>query len=777
MKLQIDNLDGAGPRDYTAAIDAAATPRITRKLNEPAELRFSLLLGPDLVVPQRGSRVLLGRTNGQDVFTGYVTANPEYEFLGWRHDGPFYRFNVVALSDEVQLDEKRLPARSPFVARSAGDALRQLTEDALPGAFDTNAVQDLDVLPAYFPDPQLKWSEHAAAIATRARASYRAMNGELMFAPIGATSHALSESDAKFTQQGLALKPLASIVNDITVVGDIEPQDYVRDYFVGDGLTTRFRLSQNPFNIYNRTVFNEEYTDAGPNATRWRVTDPGGVVSISAGKLQIAGGNGVDGATTVQFVEQVELGGAWILQHGDVVFTAASSGVLGGLYLGPVTTANCIAGFRVSPSGADSQIQAVVGGAAVGVALTTVPGHHYVLTTRVYSATIFREEQAFHAAAHPAGNAAGGAQIGANVRLILEVHDIDPTNPATLVSPSVVLYDNVISGAPAFCSYVLVSSPGLHCAIAFTRFLQAIDVEVRTALPGQPYRTRLVGPLSTGGECNVYSGPTLDFFSKYVPALNEQIEVRYRGYGRAMARVTNPVSIAGETRGLNDGVHGAVRHLKAPPARTIVDCEHAALAILDDDAAAGWSGRYQTWSDFLPGGAQDVFPGDGLNINVPSRSAVLQAVITEVAIALRDLTEDHSEYEIQFVDAAASRLAFEFEAAKTTLALTMLPVAIAEVGTTTLSDLTGAAITDVSSTTATMDAGTSPGSGGGIEVRWSDTGWGPNNDQNLAGRFTSQTCTLPRLGKTQDYYLRQFDGSTPPKYSRYSAALHVDYPY
>ena len=63
------------------------------------------------------------------------------------------------------------------------------------------------------------------------------------------------------------------------------------------------------------------------------------------------------------------------------------------------------------------------------------------------------------------------------------------------------------------------------------------------------------------------------------------------------------------------------------------------------------------------------------------------------------------------------------------------------------------------------------------EVRWSDAGWGPNNDQNLAGRFTSQTFTLPRLGKTQDYYLRQFDGSTPPKYSRYSAALHVDYPY
>jgi hypothetical protein len=64
-----------------------------------------------------------------------------------------------------------------------------------------------------------------------------------------------------------------------------------------------------------------------------------------------------------------------------------------------------------------------------------------------------------------------------------------------------------------------------------------------------------------------------------------------------------------------------------------------------------------------------------------------------------------------------------------------------------------------------------------MELRWSDAGWGPNNDQNLAGRFTTQTFTLPRLGKTQDYYLRQFDASDPPRYSRCSTALHVDYPF
>ena len=37
------------------------------------------------------------------------------------------------------------------------------------------------------------------------------------------------------------------LVNDVTVIGLDEPQAYVRDYFVGDGLSLRFYLSQTPF--------------------------------------------------------------------------------------------------------------------------------------------------------------------------------------------------------------------------------------------------------------------------------------------------------------------------------------------------------------------------------------------------------------------------------------------------------------------------------------------------------------------------------------------------
>jgi hypothetical protein len=62
------------------------------------------------------------------------------------------------------------------------------------------------------------------------------------------------------------------------------------------------------------------------------------------------------------------------------------------------------------------------------------------------------------------------------------------------------------------------------------------------------------------------------------------------------------------------------------------------------------------------------------------------------------------------------------------------------------------------------------------EVRYSDAGWGVDNNRNLVGRFTSSSFTLTRYARAQDYFLRSYDGSTPPKYSRYSTALHVDYP-
>jgi hypothetical protein len=779
MNLTIDNLQGQGPQDYTGALDGTKLPKVERKLNQPAELQFSLLAnGPGFVIPATGARVTLGKTNGSDVFTGYVITAPQYEYLGWGEQGPVYRYNVVAQSDEVLLDQKALPNRSPFVDRSAGNALRQLAQDLLPGWFDTSSLQDVDTLATYAVNPQMSFSFHAAEIALAARGSFRTMNGALIVAPVGAVTYALNESDANFSPEGLWLSSPNLLVNELTVIGQQEPQAYVRDYFVGDGESLKFYLSQEPFAQAKPALIDEEYLGPDLDPTTWVVNDPSAAVSVVGQTLQIAGGTGVDGQTTVSFIEQIELGGALELQHGDVSFTTASQGVLGGLYGGAIAVAGCLAGFQITPSGAGSTIQALINGSLTGPVIATTPGHQYFFTTYMYSMEVYRSGETYHSSLHPAGSGWGGVAVAADVRFVLEVQDIDPSNPSTLVALATVLYDEVIENAPGFCTYALVDAVSMQCSIAYTYVAHISLAEVRTALPSAGYVTQLVGALSDGAECEITSDPSLDFYPAYVPALNELIVASYRGSGRAVAQVENAASVSSLQNGPDDGTRGVVRVAKTPGARTDVDCENAALAILDDATGTAWSGNYETWSDFLPGAAEDIFPGDAITVNVPSRGASFTAIVREVEIQVADPADDRGFYTIGFANDLAAPLGIEYGASATTIALQDMPPLLetTQVGAYYQVDLTEAQITAVTSTTVSVDVGMAPPSGYGIEVRENDYGWGQANDRNLLGRFSTQAFSLARLATTQDYFLRLYDSSSPPKYSRYSAALHVDYP-
>ena len=212
-----------------------------------------------------------------------------------------------------------------------------------------------------------------------------------------------------------------------------------------------------------------------------------------------------------------------------------------------------------------------------------------------------------------------------------------------------------------------------------------------------------------------------------------------------------------------------------PIPRTSADCETATLALLDD-TGQGWAGQYRAWSPFLPGGAEDIFPGDGLAVEVLSRGASFASIVRDVEVEFVDLAGENCRYTLQFVDAAEPALDFAIQSSTTMQATALTATEIGAVGSMFLPDLTGAAFTAIASTARTVDAGFTPGAGEGIEVRYVDAAWGPENDRNLAGRFTSRTFSLPRFGKTQDYFLRRYDSSSPPKYSRYSMALHVGIP-
>ncbi len=242
--------------------------------------------------------------------------------------------------------------------------------------------------------------------------------------------------------------------------------------------------------------------------------------------------------------------------------------------------------------------------------------------------------------------------------------------------------------------------------------------------------------------------------------------------------MVNAASMATLASGADNGSRGMVRTMKIPAARTQADCENAALAILDDAAGAAWSGSYETWSDFLPGAAGDIFPGDAVSVNIPSRGGAFTAVVRAVAIDVIDPANDRGMYTIEFANDLAAPLGYQAASSATVVPLgdMLLAQTTTQVGNFYLQNLTEAQITQVSGTTVSVDAGIAPPTDWGVEVREHDYGWGVANDRNLLGRCTTETFSLPRLARTQNYFLRLYDNSSPPKYSRYAAALHVDYP-
>lgn len=770
MKLILDNYDGLGQQDYTLYLDIGHLPFITRRLNRAATMTASLVMAdPKFRVPTSGARVLLERKDGLRLFTGYLAAAPEQHYLGTGQQGAAWRYGLQAADDSWLLDRNALPVRTPFAIRSAGNVLRTITGDVSPGVLDLSNAQDVSPIYQYATHPQKSWSEHAQELALQARATYRAHDGKLYFQPVGEHTFVVDDTAANVYPQGLTLAQPDQLRNDVTIIGGMEPQTYVRDYFLGDGVALGFYLSQSPYSKSAITVFREDYNAGILEPTLWNVTDPNKKIAVSAGELQISGG-----PATVSFVEQLELAGGLILQHGQMIFTAASNATVGGLYNGAVTSGNCFAGFQISASGTNSSIRALINGTAVGPGLTTTPGHYYSFVTEIICNEAHRMHRTYLSAEHPAGNGRGGDGIAAAMRVVMQVHDIDPNDPGTFAVPATVLFDDVFPATVGYATYGLLDAANLNARLSFTRLQQVPGIEIRSMVPGQSFRTRLSGQLADGGECYVTSAAQLRFYPPYPPQQNESIVVAYRSSARAMARVQDTASIAAHVHGSDNGRRSAVKRLKLPAAASSIDCENAALAILDDTVQPAWAGEYRFPSEFLT--ASDVVPGDAVQVTAASRGASFAATVRETDIQVLSLDDDRSEYAIRFSNDAAALLAFEFDSMMLPEPLPTVFTATASSSSLYLAPLSGAQVTGVTSTTIAVDAGGAPPAGGGFEVRRTEGGWGLGNDGNLVGRYTTQSFTLPRLSRVQQYYLRQFDASSPAKYSRDSALLHVDYP-
>src|SRR5271169_4474080 len=142
MKLIIDNHDGMGQQDYSAYLDAEHLPKLKRRLNRAEEMEAWLASGDaGFRPPASGARVTLQRDDGYKLFTGYLTAAPQQQYLGSAQAGAVWRYALTAIDDSWLLDHNAPTARAPFVYRTTGDALRTITNDVLPSGVDVSGVQ------------------------------------------------------------------------------------------------------------------------------------------------------------------------------------------------------------------------------------------------------------------------------------------------------------------------------------------------------------------------------------------------------------------------------------------------------------------------------------------------------------------------------------------------------------------------------------------------------------------------------------------------------------
>jgi hypothetical protein len=75
-----------------------------------------------------------------------------------------------------------------------------------------------------------------------------------------------------------------------------------------------------------------------------------------------------------------------------------------------------------------------------------------------------------------------------------------------------------------------------------------------------------------------------------------------------------------------------------------------------------------------------------------------------------------------------------------------------------------------------IDAGMAAPAGGGFEVRRRDGNFGPDIQQDLVLRSPVRSFSIPREAQVERYYVRMYDASTPPLYSRFSSAVFINLP-
>jgi hypothetical protein len=761
-------------QDYTAALDASRPLTIERKLNEPStcELWVSLPVNNSLPAPVRYQTLAIIGDNGTTYFTGYIAVSPLVEYAGMGLEGPRYRIAVQAVSDELILDQLPMPPSAGSSGETAGALIASLVTHSGSTALSVHGLTLNTSVSSFVPRPGTSWSQRAGQVAHMARATYRALNAALTLAPIQTQVHTLNETDGSLTLANLAFTAdvKRALANDVTVCGEDEPVAYVTEYFLGDGVTTSFNLAADPYLLPSAKarIINDLFNEPQINQTVWSVSGGQGYLNLGPGGLAMNGGNGVDGQTALTWIVPVEMGGTLLLEASGVTLSIGSTGVIAGFFSAGAAASNCFAGFQVTAQQGTGAVtlQPLVQGCAAGTTFSVNPQSSYTLRIRVQCPEFERSRAMYYSFGDNGPVSAGGQGVPAPCSMQMEVQQFVNGIGATPVT----VYDGSLTNLPGACQVIAASSINLIGSMRSFNLNNLGSGWVISTPPNGAAYTRRIGTTAEQAECQVESSGKLVFYMGYAPVAGEQIAVTYRTRGRAVGRAVNMASQQALAQAGSPSVAVWIGTVTSPAARSSADCRNAAVVIEQAAASVGalWSGTYTgTAASF----AIDVWPGDALQLNAPSANLNAQVVVRTVRLSYTASHPDLVAYDVTFANDWADDLAIKTSASVPEDAWLPAPVS-----PTVLDNLNGLRVTALSGSMVTLNTGATPPSGGGFEIRLRDYAFMPGEDPTLVIRGSQQTLTFSRVSAADRFYIRMYDGSTPPNYSEFSAAVFINLP-
>lgn len=768
MKIVINGMD------YAGALDAQKPLTIDRKLNQPSICQFRLALPANgsFPAPSRYQRVRIVGDDSTVYFTGYIASTPMPEFAGMGLEGPRYRTVIQALSDELLLDQLLLPANAGLAGSDTASLVAGLVSATGASGFTTQAAAIPTAIGQLLPAKGAAWREVVGSALTQARSSYRILDSQITVSAVQSIVHALSETDGSLDLASLAFNTTTAraLANDVTVCGQHEPASYVTEYFIGDGVTKTFALSATPYTTPSgkATVIRETFAASAIDQRVWSVPAASQYFSIGAQGLVMNGGSGIDGGTVLSWIDPIEMGGSMMLEAAGVALSPGSTGILSGFFVGLVESISCIAGFQATAAQGTGAVtlQPIVAGSAAGVAVSVNSSYQYTLRTRIYAPEVQRQTALYRSFGDSGSLAFGGDILASSARIQMEIQTFINGAGGTPVT----VYDGALASLTDACTIGAASSLNLIGTMRALRLTRMGANWVTRTPSGGGARSARIGSIAEAGECHITSTPALVFYTDDLPASGEIVAVNYRTTVRSCGRSVNTASQQALAAAGNPSEAAWIGSVTSPAPASSADCRNAAHALQQTAASqsALWAGSLKITQVTL---GSDAWPGDGLQLTAPSTSLSATVVVRAVQVSFQPACPDIVEYSIEFANDWAEDLAIH--TSKTVPADTFLPVAA---DPTVCANLNSLAVTARTGSTITIDAGQNPPTGGGFEIRLRDYTFMPGQDPDLVLRSSVRNLTFPRFTSNDRFFIRMFDGATPPNYSEFSAALFINIP-